>query len=173
MGVMLTGVGSAYYHAAPGNFRLIWDLLPMTLAFVSLTDTTIVERISMETGLRLLLPLLVAGAASVIYWYHGELLGHGDLRFYLFVQFFSPVAIAMLVCLFPPRYTRTMDLCIAFVLFMLAKLCELLDKQIYSLGGIVSGHTLKHLAAALSSFWILRMLWLRRAAEGADRGSVA
>jgi hypothetical protein len=173
VGVMLTGVGSAYYHAAPGNFRLIWDLLPMTLAFVSLTDATIVERISTNAGLRLLLPLLALGAASVIYWYHGESQGHGDLRFYLFIQFFSPLAIAMMVVLFPPRYTRTMDLFIAFVLFVVAKLCELLDNQIYSLGGVVSGHTLKHLVAALSSFWILRMLRLRRAAADANRRIMA
>ena len=167
LGVMLTGAGSAYYHAAPGNFRLVWDLLPMTLAFVSLTDAAIIERISLKAGLRLLLPMLVAGVASVMYWYRGESLGHGDLRFYLFIQFFSPVAIAMMVCLFPPRYTRTMDLCFAFVLFVLAKLCELLDKQIYSLGGMLSGHSLKHLIAGLSSFWILRMLWLRSATENA------
>jgi hypothetical protein len=30
----------------------------------------------------------------------------------------------------------------------LAKLLEFLDQKIYSLGSIVSGHTLKHLAAA-------------------------
>lgn len=165
LGVMLTGVGSAYYHAAPGNFRLIWDLLPMTLAFASLTDATIVERIGVKAGLRLLLPILAAGVASVTYWYRGESLGLGDLRFYLFIQFFSPVAIAMMVCLFPPRYTRTMDLCVAFLLFVVAKLCELFDEQIYTLGGMVSGHTLKHLVAGLSSFWILRMLWLRSATE--------
>jgi hypothetical protein len=166
-GVLLTGAGSAYYHASPGNFRLVWDLLPMTLAFVSLTDATIMERISINAGLRLLVPLLIAGVTSVMYWYRGSLLGHGDLRFYLFVQFFSPVAIAVMVCLFPPRYTRTMDLCVAFILFVVAKLCELLDKQIYSLGGMVSGHTLKHLIAGLSSFWILRMLWRRSATENA------
>ncbi len=145
----------------------------MTLAFVSLTDATIVERISTNAGLRLLLPLLALGAASVIYWYHGESQGHGDLRFYLFIQFFSPLAIAMMVVLFPPRYTRTMDLFIAFVLFVVAKLCELLDNQIYSLGGVVSGHTLKHLVAALSSFWILRMLRLRRATADANRRIMA
>lgn len=167
-GVMLTGAGSAYYHAAPGNFRLIWDLLPMTLAFVSLTDATIIERISLGAGLRLFIPLVVAGMASVFYWYYGETLGHGDLRFYLFIQYFTPVAIAMMVCLFPRKYTRTMDLSIAFVFFVIAKLCELLDKQIYSLGGMVSGHTLKHLFAGLSAYWILRMLWLRRAVQVAD-----
>jgi hypothetical protein len=31
-----------------------------------------------------------------------------------------------------------------------AKLFELFDKQIYALGGIVSGHTLKHLSAGLA-----------------------
>ncbi len=171
--VMLTGFGSAYYHAAPGNHRLVWDLLPMALSFMSLTDATIVERIGIKTGLRLLVPLLAVGVASVIYWHYEESQGHGDLRFYLFVQFFSPLAIAMMIALFPPRYTRTIDLSIAFVFFVLAKLCELADKQIYSLGGVVSGHALKHLAAAFSCFWIWRMLRLRRAAGSVEGGIAA
>jgi hypothetical protein len=36
----------------------------------------------------------------------------------------------------------------AAVLYALAKLLEFPDQKIYSLGSIVSGHTLKHLAAA-------------------------
>jgi hypothetical protein len=172
-GVFLAGFGSGYYHVAPGNLRLIWDLLPMTLSFVSITDATLIERIGTKIGLVLLLPLLVLGAASVVYWYCGEMRGHGDLRFYLFVQFFPPVAIAMLVTLFPPRYTRTIDLFIAFTLFVLAKICELLDKQIYSLGGVVSGHALKHAIAAFSCFWILRMLCLRRPAGNLHAETVA
>ena len=40
----------------------------------------------------------------------------------------------------------------------LAKVLEAVDRIIYSLGGVVSGHTLKHVAAALSTYWILRML---------------
>lgn len=172
-GAMLTGLGSAYYHAAPGSGRLAWDLLPMALSFMSLTDATIVERISTRMGLALLWPLLLLGAASVIYWNWKDSQGNGDLRFYLFVQFFSPLAIAMMIALFPPRYTRTMDLCVAFIFFVLAKLFELGDKRIYSLGGVVSGHTLKHLAAAFSCFWILRMLRLRRAARGLGGGTPA
>jgi hypothetical protein len=42
-----------------------------------------------------------------------------------------------------------------------------LDEKIYSLGSIVSGHTLKHLAAAAASLAILRLLQTRRCA-GAD-----
>jgi hypothetical protein len=41
---------------------------------------------------------------------------------------------------------------------VLAKVLELLDSWVYGLGGIVSGHTLKHLAAAVSVGWIVRMV---------------
>jgi hypothetical protein len=140
----------------------------MAISFVSIVDAVIVERISVRAGLWMLAPLMAFGVASVVYWYLGELQGHGDLRFYLFVQFFPALPIAMMIALFPPRFTRTNDLLVAFIFYVLAKLFELLDKQIYSLGGVVSGHTLKHLTAALSCYWILRMLKLRCAV-----GSVA
>jgi hypothetical protein len=32
------------------------------------------------------------------------------------------------------------------------------DGQVFALGHVVSGHTLKHLAAAAAGYWILRML---------------
>jgi hypothetical protein len=35
-GVLLTAFGSAYYHLAPDNDRLVWDRLPMTVAFMRL-----------------------------------------------------------------------------------------------------------------------------------------
>ncbi|MGO9257302.1 MAG: hypothetical protein ACLQU1_13495 [Bryobacteraceae bacterium] len=40
-GVLLTAFGSAYYHLRPDSNRLVWDRLPMTLAFLSLFSTTI------------------------------------------------------------------------------------------------------------------------------------
>ncbi|MEE8282091.1 MAG: hypothetical protein V3R47_01055, partial [candidate division NC10 bacterium] len=43
-----------------------------------------------------------------------------------------------------------------------AKIFELGDAQIFALGGLVSGHTLKHLASAMAAYWILRMLQMRR-----------
>lgn len=166
-GVMLTGMGSGYYHLAPGNTRLVWDLLPMTFSFVAIVDATITERISTRAGARLLLPLMILGAASVAYWYVGESQAHGDLRFYLFVQFCPVVVIAVIIGLFPARYSRTPDLLLAFLFYVLAKLFELLDGPIYSAGRIVSGHTLKHITAALACYCILRMLRLRAVvAEG-------
>lgn len=160
-GVALTGIGSGWYHLVPVHSRLIWDLLPMTFSFTSLLSAVVVERISVKVGLWMLVPLNALGAASVLYLHLTALGGHGNLGPYLFVEFFPVIPIAMMVVLFPPRYTRTGDLGIAFFCFVLAKFFELLDRQIYSLGSIISGHSLKHLTAALACYWILRMITLR------------
>ena len=42
-----------------------------------------------------------------------------------------------------------------------AKVLEAADRPIFAFGRIVSGHTLKHLAAAISAYWIFRMLRCR------------
>jgi hypothetical protein len=161
VGVMLTGMGSFWYHLSPGNARLPWDLLPMTFAFVSMVVAIIIERIDSQAGFLLYLPLLALGAASVGYWYMTEMQGRGDYRFYLFVQFFSPVLLAAIVWLFPPRYTGTGYLVFAFGFFVLAKAMEILDRQIYASTGFVSGHALKHMTAGVACYWILLMLQRR------------
>ncbi len=158
LGVALTSFGSSYYHLAPGNDRLVWDRLPMTVAFTAFLAAIIAERISVRAGLTLLGPLLIAGGASVFYWHLTEQRGAGDLRPYVLVQFYPLLAILLMMYLYPPRYTRSLDIAGALGFYALAKVLEVLDVQIFQLGGIVSGHTLKHLAAALAPFWILRML---------------
>jgi hypothetical protein len=47
-----------------------------------------------------------------------------------------------------------------------AKVLETFDRQLFSLGHLVSGHTLKHLAAAFAGLVVCRMLWLRRLQPG-------
>jgi hypothetical protein len=167
-GVALTGMGSAFYHLAPGDSRLPWDLLPMTVSFMSLLAATIVERISLRVGMFLLPVLVIFGFASVAFWQISELRGLGDYRFYLFAQYFPTIAIGAMVVLFPSRYTHTLDLFIGFVFYAVAKIAELLDHRIYGLGRIISGHTLKHLCGGMACYWILRMLKRRRAAPPPD-----
>jgi hypothetical protein len=162
MGVALTGVGSFWYHLAPSNFRLPWDLLPMTCAFISIVVAMFMERVSVRIGLLFLPPLLLLGAASVAYWYFSETRGQGEYKFYLFVQFFSPVVCALIIGLFPPRYSSMRYLAVVFSLFVIAKICESFDQQIYSLGRSVSGHALKHFIAGVACYWILKMLQVRR-----------
>lgn len=162
-GVALTGIGSFWYHLAPTNSRLPWDLLPMTCSFVSVAVALYMERVNVRVGFISLGPLLLLGAASVTYWYFSESYGHGNYKFYLFVQYFSPVIAASILGLFPPRYSGTRYLAVAFILFVAAKLFEIFDFQIYADSrGLVSGHSLKHITAALSCYLILRMLQVRR-----------
>jgi hypothetical protein len=85
-----------------------------------------------------------------------------DLRLYAWAQFFPFLALVLILRLFPPKYTGTRYWVIAAALYALAKLLEFLDEKIYSLGSIVSGHTLKHLAAAAASLATLRLLQTRR-----------
>jgi len=166
-GVTATTFGSAYYHLDPGNSRLVWDRLPIAISFMGFLAAMLEERAGV--GLRALLPLVFLGAGSVIYWDWTERLGHGDLRPYLFVQFFPAIAAGLLLWLFPARYSRTRDLLAVFGLYALAKIAESLDRFIFSLGHLVSGHTLKHLFAAAAAYGMLRMLELRSPvrAEGA------
>jgi hypothetical protein len=161
VGVFLTAFGSSYYHWSPSNTSLVWDRLPMTVAFMSMVAGVITERISFRLGLWLLPILVLVGLSSVLQWYLSEMRGAGDLRFYGAVQVYSALFL-LLALLFPPSYTRGSDLAVVVAFYALAKALEALDKPIFSLGQIVSGHTLKHLAAAMAAYWILRMLKKRR-----------
>ena len=150
-GLLITAFGSAYYHLAPDNSRLVWDRLPMTVVFTSLVAAVIAERISLRAGLLLLPVLLAVGGVSVLQWHMSELHGHGDLRFYAAVQIYA-IVVLLLVLLFTPKYTRGSDFAIVVGFYVLAKILETSDRQVFSLGQMVGGHTLKHIAA------ILRML---------------
>jgi hypothetical protein len=161
IGLVLTAFGSSYYHLAPDNARLVWDRVPMTIVFMSLISALIAERISLTAGLRLLPILLFIGVGSVLQWYISELRGAGDLRFYATVQTYA-ILFLLMAFLFPRRYTFGSDLAIVAGFYVLAKVLETFDKQIFRQGHIVSGHTLKHLAAAFAGYWILRMIKRRR-----------
>jgi hypothetical protein len=166
LGVVCTCFGSSYYHWAPRDATLAWDRLPMTLAFMSLLAAMIAERISVTAGARLLWPLVAAGAASVWWWRWTE-----NLWPYVAAQYFSIFLIGWLMWFFPPSYTRGADLLIVTGFYVLAKIAEALDAPIYALTGWISGHTLKHLIAAVAVYWVLRML--RKRAPRASMAHIA
>src|SRR5262245_48379806 len=99
VGVLLTAVGSSYYHLSPDNERLFWDRLPMTIAFMSLISAQVVDRISVKAGLVLLLPMLAVGAASVVYWLETEREGAGNVMPYGILQAYSVVMLLILALL--------------------------------------------------------------------------
>lgn len=157
LGIFLTGFGSSYYHWNPNDGTLFWDRLPMTLCFMAILSVVIDERVSQTAGRILLWPLLAIGLFSLLLWRWTD-----DLRLYVWVQFFPAVALPLMFVLFRPKYTGTSYWLIAAALYALAKLFEFYDHAIYSVGSIVSGHTLKHLAAAAACFAVLRYFQTRR-----------
>jgi hypothetical protein len=161
VGLVLTAFGSAYYHLAPDNARLVWDRLPMTIVFMPLMAALIAERVNLKLGLWLLPVLIAIGVGSVIQWHLSEQRGAGDMRFYAAVQLYALLAL-LAALLLPPRYTRGSDLLVVVSFYVLAKVFEAADRQIFTLGNLLSGHTLKHLAAGAAGIWVLRMLRKRR-----------
>lgn len=157
VGVAGIGFGSAYYHANPTNATLVWDRIPMTITFMSFFSIIIARYISNRWGRWMLLPLLFIGVGSVIMWYTGELQGNGDLRLYALVQFYPMIIIPLIIFIYPsPRATRVQILTV-IVVYAIAKFFERNDADVFAVGEIISGHSIKHLFAALSVFLILHM----------------
>lgn len=159
---ILVGLGSAYYHLAPDNGRLVWDRAAIALALMSLFAAILCERVSVASGLRLLPWLYAAGLGSVAWWAWSEAHGSGDLRAYGLMQLYPMLLIPLLLRLYPPRYSGDRDILAVIGLYLLALLCDLTDHQIAALTGVASGHTAKHTIAALAMYWVMVRLKRRR-----------
>ena len=157
LGVFLTGIGSSYYHWDPNDSALFWDRLPMTLSFAAILALIIEERMSARAGAILLWPALATGLFSLLLWRWTD-----DLRLYFWAQFFPGLAVLSLFLLYPAKYTGTRYWIVAVALYTLAKMFEFTDAAIYSAGNLLSGHTLKHFAAAAACLAILRYFQVRR-----------
>lgn len=159
VGVLLTGLGSAYYHWNPNNDTLVWDRIPMTIVFMSLLSATVAELVSRKLGIALLLPLVAIGVGSVLWWHYTETLGRGDLRLYGWVQFYPMLALPLILWLFYTRAVKPILGCLVWVViwYVIAKVLEQLDFPIYRALGI-SGHTMKHLAAAVSTWYFVVLI---------------
>lgn len=147
-GFLLTGFGSAYYHLAPDNARLVWDRLPMTIAMSGLISALITDRFG-KIGLRILPFTAVAGIISVVQWGWSEARGQGDVRWYVLYQGMVMITVVAMLIMFPSSRPGTREFVIAALANFAAKMFELFDKPIFAAGGVVSGHTLKHLSAGL------------------------
>ena len=159
--VAVVSFGSGYYHLAPDNGTLVWDRLPITVVFMSFFTILVSEFISVKLGKALLLPLVVAGIASVVYWHLSEGWGEGDLRYYALVQFTPVIMIPVILLCFRSRYTQVYGYWGLLVTYSVAKLLEYIDAEVYQLLGFISGHSIKHLVSALGAYVFLRSLETR------------
>ena len=162
LSVALVGLGSSWYHLSPGNETLLWDRLPMSVAFMAFLAAALAERVDRRAGLLALPPLIAFGLFSVLYWHFTERAGAGDLRYYILAQAYPVLFVPLMVRLLPSPYTRGSDLYVAALFYLLAKAAEVFDQAVYSAGGWISGHTCKHLLGALGAWWVMRMVRRRR-----------
>lgn len=158
VGIFLIGPGSAYFHYNPSESTLVWDRLPMGVAFLSLFAALLLDTFSLNRhAAKLILPCLLLGSLSTIHWYLTE-----DLRVNIWVQVLPILAAIFIPLMFKSKLIRASYLLGAAFFYILAKICEFYDYQIFYMSGFsVSGHTLKHLLAGMAIYQIVKMYEVR------------
>lgn len=153
LGFLGTGAGSAWYHLNPNDSTLVWDRLPMTAVFGGILGTALAQRVSEDVARFTLALLLEIGVASVVYWHVT-----GDLTLYLMLQF-GGIAALVLLLLSTRRGDDPFSWWWLIGWYALAKVLETADDTIWrATHGLVAGHSLKHLAAAVAGATLLMPL---------------
>jgi hypothetical protein len=129
---------------------------------MALFSVIVTEGIHARAGRLLLIPLVLLGIGSVLYWYAGEKSGSGDLRLYFLVQGLPLLTIPLILWLYPGPFSHSSYLWLAVAAYGIDKLFEIFDHQVFESGFGISGHTLKHLFAAAGCYLIYPMHKTRR-----------
>lgn len=158
LGLLATAVGSAYYHWAPDNARLLWDRLPLALTTAGLLAAVRADTRPGADAVRDLVLLALFAVAGVLWWAFTARRGTGDLRPYLLLQGMALVLIPLWQAAYKADLGDRLSFGAAMLVYCGAKAAELHDHEILAALGTVSGHTLKHLLAALAAALIIARL---------------
>ncbi len=148
VGLLVTAAGSSWYHLAPDDAGLAIDRCSMSVAFAGLLGLAAAGRVSDRAGGTLCVALLVLAPASVLYW-----LRTGNVLPWALVQF-GGIALVLLVLATGAQRIATLQVRWSLVLlaYAVAKLFEVNDHAVLAASGqLLSGHTLKHVAAAFAA----------------------
>jgi hypothetical protein len=160
VGLLITAAASAAYHLAPDDAGLALDRHAMGIVFAGILGMVATERISDRAGIALAGFSLLIGQASVLWW-----TSKASVTPYVVLQFGGLLIVA--VCLFLPRRGAGPHWGLLLLAYALAKLCEHFDAEVFALTGeSVSGHTLKHLVAALAAWTLVQPLLRPRKLPG-------
>jgi len=167
VGLLLTAFGSAWYHLAPDDARLVWDRLPIALTCAGLLAALRADTVPGCGGrvhLRDCIALAMLAVASVAWWTLTGAGPRGDLRPYLLIQLAPLVLVPLWQAIHGAPARDRAAFAIAIGLYVAAKACELSDHAILAATGWVSGHTLKHLLAVAAAFVVVAR-WRARLAR--------
>lgn len=150
IGISFVAIGSGYYHLNPNSSTLVWDRLPMTIVFTALMSIVISEFIDFKKGKLLLIPLLLIGIISIIYWVKLD-----DLRLYALVQYYPILAIPIILVLFKSEENSPKGFWLLLITYIIAKLFETFDFEIHKTLKLLSGHSLKHISASVGIYLLI------------------
>ncbi|RZI92262.1 MAG: hypothetical protein EOP78_14070 [Variovorax sp.] len=153
-GLIACAAGSVFYHLQPDVPRLAADRAGMAIAFAGLIGCAVCERVSQRAGWTAAWATLAGGLLAVAVWHET-----GNVAPWAVVQF-GGMGLVLALALARPMHDAV-GLKLGWVIFFyaLAKLFELGDHAIYeATQHLVSGHSLKHLTAALAGLPVLHAL---------------
>ncbi len=166
IGTILVSFGSAYYHISPNNDTLVWDRLPMTVSFMGFFSALIVIHFGHKRETLFLFIATALGLLSVVYWAIFD-----DLKYYYYVQGIPIISTIVFLTAYKSQRLIKRYLWLAIVLYLLAKVTEYFDLEIFQLTyGAISGHTLKHFFAAGAPLVMAMMLYQLEQASDPQTG---
>jgi hypothetical protein len=150
-GLALTAPASAWYHLLPDDAGLAIDRCGMAVAFAGLVGLAAAGRVSERGGAALGMAALLLGPYCVHLW-----TTTGNVLPWAMLQF-GGMALIVWLAMLRPR-AAALDIRWSFVIgaYALAKLLEQGDQAVYAITReLVSGHTLKHVVAALAAWPVI------------------
>ena len=156
VGLLLTALCSSIYHWTPGDAGLCIDRLGMSAAFAGLLGLAAADRVSQRAGWALAAGLAVAAPATA--W----IALTGNMTPWAALQGGALALLAALALRRPQQGALGFSIAAVIALYALAKALELADAPVFELThGLISGHSAKHVAAALAAWPVARALRLR------------
>lgn len=154
-GLVLVSAGSAFYHLQPDDvLRLAGDRAAMAVAFAGVIGLAVSDRVSQRAGWPAACVALAGGLLAVAAFHET-----GNVTPWAVVQFGGMVLVVVLAMLQPvPNGARAMHIKLGWLIaaYALAKVLELADGAVFEFSGhLVSGHSLKHVVAALAALPVL------------------
>lgn len=151
LGILLVAPGSAYYHYAPSDATLVWDRLPMTIGFMGLVSSLIIDLFNIQKKKTVLILTLILGCYSVWHW-----VAFNDLRLYSWVQLNSILVMLYIALVYKSSVIIKKYLFAAVGFYIAAKYTEAKDVQVDELLGY-SGHSIKHILAGFGVYFLILM----------------
>jgi len=154
IGLVLTAIGSSWYHWAPNDVGLALDRHAMSVAFAGLLGLLVVTQVSERAGLALAAAVVMLATAGIQICLHT-----GNVLPWALVQFGGMALVLVLAFLRPQGGVLRVRWGWVICAYAVAKLFEVADHVVFeATDQWIAGHTVKHVVAALAAWPVISAL---------------